>query len=163
MNYDAQKVTYQEVTIFDRPALFTECRIDRTTVPEGVYRYELRHGDEGRADRIVRGVTVVNYYGTVPYPRAFQLPIDGWIQWRMTAFLSRMADATPFRNFSRNIPPVRRRSLTFIASMSLRCTLSILRSEEQGQVCEAVWDTCVVILAAASSFTQHGGPTSKTH
>ena len=46
MSYDAQKVTYQEVTIFDRPALFTECRIDRTTVPEGVYRYELRHGDE---------------------------------------------------------------------------------------------------------------------
>ena len=39
MSYDAQKVTYQEVTIFDRPALFTECRIDRTTVPEGVYRY----------------------------------------------------------------------------------------------------------------------------
>ena len=29
MNYDAQKVTYQEVTIFDRPALFTECRIDQ--------------------------------------------------------------------------------------------------------------------------------------
>ena len=39
MNYDAQKVTYQEVTIFDRPALFTECRIDQATVPEGVYRY----------------------------------------------------------------------------------------------------------------------------
>ena len=34
MNYDAQKVTYQEVTIFDRPALFTECRIDQATVPE---------------------------------------------------------------------------------------------------------------------------------
>ena len=27
MNYDAQKVTYQEVAIFDRPALFTECRL----------------------------------------------------------------------------------------------------------------------------------------
>ena len=47
MNYDARKVTYQEVTIFDRPALFTECRVDRATVPEGVYRYELGHGDEG--------------------------------------------------------------------------------------------------------------------
>ena len=34
MNYDARKVTYQEVTIFDRPALFTECRIDRATVPD---------------------------------------------------------------------------------------------------------------------------------
>ena len=43
MSYDAQKVTYQEVTIFDRPALFTECRIDRTTVPEGVYRLSLIH------------------------------------------------------------------------------------------------------------------------
>lgn len=42
--YDASKQNYQEVAIFDRPALFTECRIDRTTVPEDVYRYELRHG-----------------------------------------------------------------------------------------------------------------------
>ena len=44
MNYDARKVTYQEVTIFDRPALFTEYRIDRATVPEGVYRYECAMG-----------------------------------------------------------------------------------------------------------------------
>ena len=48
MSYDAQKVTYQEVTIFDRPALFTECRIDRATVPEGVYRYELRPNSRDR-------------------------------------------------------------------------------------------------------------------
>ena len=48
MSYDAQKVTYQEVTIFDRPALFTECRIDRATLPEGVYRYELRQRSHGQ-------------------------------------------------------------------------------------------------------------------
>ena len=30
--YDADRLTYDEVTIFDRPALFTECRIDRATV-----------------------------------------------------------------------------------------------------------------------------------
>ena len=78
MNYDAQKVTYQEVTIFDRPALFTECRIDRTTVPEGVYRYELRHGDEdwGEPVELSRNI-VVNYYGTVLTREPFQLPIDG--------------------------------------------------------------------------------------
>ena len=46
MSYDAKKLTYQEVTILGKPALFTECRLDRTTVPEGVYRYELRHADE---------------------------------------------------------------------------------------------------------------------
>ena len=44
--YDASKQNYQEVTIMGKPALFTDFRIDRTTVPEGVYRYELRHGDE---------------------------------------------------------------------------------------------------------------------
>ena len=33
MSYDAKKVTYQEVTILDRPALFTECRLDKSTVP----------------------------------------------------------------------------------------------------------------------------------
>ena len=80
MSYDAQKVTYQEVTIFDRPALFTECRIDRATVPEGVYRYELRHGDEdwGEPVELARGI-FANYYGTVLTREPFQLPIDGWI------------------------------------------------------------------------------------
>ena len=80
MSHDAQKVTYQEVTIFDRPALFTECRIDRATVPEGVYRYELRHGDEdwGEPRELARGL-MVNFYGTVLTREPFQLPIDGWI------------------------------------------------------------------------------------
>ena len=80
MNYDAQKVTYQEVAIFDRPALFTECRIDRATVPEGVYRYELRHGDEdwGEPRELARNL-MVNFYGTVLTREPFQLPIDGWI------------------------------------------------------------------------------------
>ena len=80
MNYDAQKVTYQEVTIFDRPALFTECRIDQATVPEGVYRYELRHGDEdwGEPIELSRSL-MVNFYGTVLTREPFQLPIDGWI------------------------------------------------------------------------------------
>ena len=80
MNYDAQKVTYQEVTIFDRPALFTECRIDRATVPEGVYRYELRHGDAdwGEPIELSRSL-MVNFYGTVLTREPFQLPIDGWI------------------------------------------------------------------------------------
>lgn len=80
MSYDAQKVTYQEVTIFDRPALFTECRIDRATMPEGVYRYELRHGDEdwGEPRELARNL-MVNFYGTVLTREPFQLPIDGWI------------------------------------------------------------------------------------
>ena len=164
MSYDAQKVTYQEVAIFDRPALFTECRIDRTTVPEGVYRYELRHGDEdwGEPIELSRSL-MVNFYGTVLTREPFQLPIDGWIPMENDSLSFQDGGATPLRNFSRNIPPVIRRSLTFTASMSLRCTLSISPAARNRTSLRAVWDTCVVILAAASSFTQHGGPTSKTH
>ena len=139
MNYDAQKVTYQEVTIFDRPALFTECRIDRTTVPEGVYRYELRHGDAdwGEPIELSRSL-MVNFYGTVLTREPFQLPIDGWI-------------------------PLESGSLSFLDGECLRCTLSISPAVRNRTSLRAVWDTCVVILAAASSFTQHGGPTSKMH
>ena len=85
----------------------------------------------------------------------------GGFRWRAAAFPFKMADAVPLRNFRRNIPPVIRMSLTFTASMSLRCTLSISPAVRNRTSLRAVWDTCVVILAAASSFTQHGGPTSR--
>lgn len=80
MSYDAEKLTYQEVTILGKPALFTECRIDRTTVPEGVYRYEMRHADEdwGEPATLSRSI-VVNYYGSVLTREPFQLPVEGWI------------------------------------------------------------------------------------
>ena len=80
MSYDAKKLTYQEVTILGKPALFTECRIDRTTVPEGVYRYEMRHADEDWGEPITLSRSIlVNYYGTVLTREPFQLPVEGWI------------------------------------------------------------------------------------
>ena len=80
MSYDAEKLTYQEVTILGKPALFTECRIDRTTVPEGVYRYELRHADEDWGEPITLSRSIlVNYYGSVLTREPFQLPVEGWI------------------------------------------------------------------------------------
>ena len=44
--HDANRLTYDEVTIFGVPALFTDLRVDRATVPNGVYRYEVRYSDE---------------------------------------------------------------------------------------------------------------------
>lgn len=80
MSYDAKKVTYQEVTILDRPALFTECRLDKSTVPEGLYRYELRHGDEDWGDLVTLSRSImVSYYGTVITREPFQLPVEGRI------------------------------------------------------------------------------------
>ena len=80
MSYDAEKVTYQEVTILGIPALFTDHRIDRTTVPEGMCRYELRHADEDWSEPITLSRSiVVNYYGTVLTREPLQLPVEGWI------------------------------------------------------------------------------------
>ena len=80
MSYDAKKVTYQEVTVLGKPALFTECRLDRSTVPEGVYRYEMRHADEDWSEPVTLSRSiVVNYYGSVLTREPFQLPVEGWI------------------------------------------------------------------------------------
>ena len=46
MSYDAKKTGLSGSHDLGRPALFAECRIDNSTVPKGLYRYELRHGDE---------------------------------------------------------------------------------------------------------------------
>lgn len=76
--YHAEDLNYQEIKLFGKPALFTECRIDRTTIPDDVYRYEIRHGDEdwGEAVSLARRI-VVNYYGTVLTREPIQLPVSG--------------------------------------------------------------------------------------
>ena len=40
---DAMSLAYDEVRIFDMPALFTEWRVIRDSVPKGMNLYELRH------------------------------------------------------------------------------------------------------------------------
>ena len=37
--------TFESMTINDTPALFTDMRIDRNAVPEGLYAYDIRESD----------------------------------------------------------------------------------------------------------------------
>lgn len=78
---NAMTAAYEEVTVFDKPALFTSLRLDRDTVPEGMFLYELRHGDEDWSDpcHLARGI-LVNHYGTVLTREPIQLSIEGWLQ-----------------------------------------------------------------------------------
>ena len=48
MAVDATKIRFQLVTIDGTEALMTYNRIDRNTVPEGIYLYEIRDNDEGK-------------------------------------------------------------------------------------------------------------------
>lgn len=68
MNFrqDAMKEVFEEVTVLDKPMLFTCQRIDRATVPKGLYLYEVRHDDDMRGDPVqIANWIMVNHWGTL--------------------------------------------------------------------------------------------------
>ena len=66
MSVDARKERFELVEVFDRPMLFTCLRVDRNTVPKGLYLYEVRNDDDqcGLPVEIGRWV-MVNHWGTL--------------------------------------------------------------------------------------------------
>lgn len=78
--YDAMQETYEEMTVLGKPALFTSVRIDRNSVPKGLYHYEVRHDDESCGDpvQIAKGI-MVNHWGTILLCTPIKLPSDGYL------------------------------------------------------------------------------------
>jgi hypothetical protein len=74
------KERFDEVTLLGRPALFTDLRIERSTVPEGYHLYEVRHGDECQFDavQVARGI-MVNHCGTLIMRDKLRLGADGYL------------------------------------------------------------------------------------
>lgn len=66
MSVSAREEQFEHIELFGKPALFTESRIDRSTVPEGFWCYDLRGSDNdpGRPATVENKV-VVNHAGTV--------------------------------------------------------------------------------------------------
>ena len=63
---DAMKEVFEEVTVLDKPMLFTCQRIDRATIPKGLYMYEVRHDDDMRGDPVeIANWIMVNHWGTL--------------------------------------------------------------------------------------------------
>lgn len=73
---DAPK--YQEVEIFDVPALFSDWRISLDDLPEGLYRYDLRGSDDdpGMPVTVEQNVTV-NHAGAIITAKPLDLGEDG--------------------------------------------------------------------------------------
>ncbi len=74
MSADARKEEYEHIELFGKPALFTDSRISRLTVPQGWFCYDLRGSDydPGRPIMIENRV-VVNHAGTVLMPTNLKL------------------------------------------------------------------------------------------
>lgn len=60
------KEEYDEIELFDKPALFSNGRVDRDKLPEGLYAYDLRGGDDDPGAPVtVENRVVVNHAGSV--------------------------------------------------------------------------------------------------
>lgn len=70
------QISFEPVLCFGKFVLFTGHRIDRSTVPEGLWVYDIRHGDEGDWTDPVEILPHVlcNYMGSIVSTERF--PID---------------------------------------------------------------------------------------
>ena len=69
---------YQEIELFDKPGLFSNGRIVRDNLPEGVYCYDLRGSDYDPGEPVcVEEQVVVNHAGSVLLTEPLELTEDG--------------------------------------------------------------------------------------
>ena len=69
---------YQEIEMFDKPGLFSNGRIVRDNLPEGVYCYDLRGSDYDPGEPVcVEERVVVNHAGSVLLTEPLELAEDG--------------------------------------------------------------------------------------
>ena len=76
LDYRTEK--FQKVSICCIPCEFHDIRIDRSTVPEGKYQYEIADDDESSGDpvRIQSGI-MVNFFGTLICDKPLPIGEDG--------------------------------------------------------------------------------------
>ena len=62
----ASEERFVEVLVRSTKAMFSEMRIDRSSIPKGLHVYEVRHADEDWSEpcEVKRGI-MVNFYGTL--------------------------------------------------------------------------------------------------
>lgn len=76
---DVNKESLQEADVKGHKVLFTELRVDKSTIPEGVNCYELRHGDDDSYPAALEQGVRVNYFGAVLMTDKMELGKDGYV------------------------------------------------------------------------------------
>ena len=71
---DAMEETFENVTVLGHPMLFTCLRVDRKTVPEGLFLSEVRHDDDQQGEPVqIANWVMVNHWGTLISDRKIAL------------------------------------------------------------------------------------------
>ncbi len=98
LDTDGNMEEYEEVEIFQVPALFSNGRIAENEVPEGLYRYDLRGSDYDTGKPItVENHVAVNHAGTILSIHPFPIPEKGYLSLgEELNFIGRMAKVEQF-------------------------------------------------------------------
>lgn len=63
---DARNEIFEHIELFDSPAMFTNARVKRSTVPEGLFCYDVRGSDVDPGDLcVIENHVLVNHSGTI--------------------------------------------------------------------------------------------------
>ena len=71
---------YELIEVCGQPALFSDARIPDSAVPEGLYRYDLRCGEDDLLDGTIEPYVYVNHGGSILVQQPFEFGEDGYIQ-----------------------------------------------------------------------------------
>ena len=66
MSINAKEENYELMEMLGQTVLFTNMRVDRSTVPEGLYAYDVRHDDDCTGEICeIKPSVMVNHWGTI--------------------------------------------------------------------------------------------------
>ena len=104
--YNAMKEYFEAVELLGKPALFTEVRIEQSTVPQSLQLYEIRHDDDEQGDavQIARNI-LVNHLGSVILRDEIELPDDGFLDIEPTDLNYGTDDCFSVEAFMAKYPP----------------------------------------------------------
>lgn len=91
---DERNEEFDLATLFGKTVLFSYERVDPTTIPEGMYCYDIRHSDDDFSPAKLEKQVFVNYYGTVISNMPIDVPIGD------TGFLNISEDDIHFDDFA---------------------------------------------------------------
>ena len=106
---DARKEHYEAVEILGIPGLFTTLRIDRATIPKGVYAYDMQTSEQDWSHPclIARHITV-EHFGTVLTASPIPIPPRGYLDLSAGDFVEQsLAERMTLADFeAKCLPPV---------------------------------------------------------
>ena len=76
---DATVEEFEVIELFSKLALFTNARVNRESVPDGMHCYDIRYGDNGDLPGTMENSVSVNHMGTVICDTNFNVEIGSYI------------------------------------------------------------------------------------